>query len=91
MLVEVTQEHINQGFVSGNSSPIALAMQENGFANVRVEPWHILYDEQLTQLQVHINPNFSVVQWIFDFDGGEEVFPIKIEIDEDAGYATLVE
>ena len=32
MLVEVTQEHINQGVICDfQSCPIALAMQENGF------------------------------------------------------------
>ena len=95
MLVEVTQEHINQGVICDfQSCPIALAMQENGFENVRVDERHILYNYQPTPLELHvatIKNNFLVRKWIFDFDGGKEVFPIKIEIYEDAGYATLVE
>ena len=95
MLVEVTQENINQG-VAGNqeSCPIALAMQENGFENVRVDGRHIFYIYQPNPLELHvatINNNFLVRKWIHDFDGGEEVFPIQIDIDEEERYATLVE
>ena len=95
MLVEVTQENINQGVAGKQEScPVALAMQENGLENVRVDARHILYNQQPTPLQFHVSQikmDTLVRKWIYDFDGGKEVFPIKIEIDEDAGYATLVE
>ena len=96
MLVEVTQENINQGiFKDSNSCPVALAMQDKGFENVQVEPWHIFYDQQPTPLQFHvakIEMDTLIRKWIYDFDGGEEVFPIKIEINkEHTTYAKLVE
>ena len=92
MIVEVTQEHINRGFVDSlDSCPIGLAMQENGFGNVQVTDWCICCDHQPTPLQLHITPDFSVVHWMYDFDGGREVFPIQINIDKEEQYATLVE
>ena len=91
MLVEVTQEHINQGFVdSCDSCPIALAMQDKDFENVQVYPWYISYD-QLQFDFTTINNDSLIRKWIFDFDGGEEVFPIQIEINKEARYAKLVE
>ena len=94
MIVEVTQEHINRGIVKDcNNCPVALAMQENGFENVRVDGRHILYDHQPNPLELHfavINNNF-LRKWIHDFDGGEEVFPIQIDINEKTLYAKLVE
>ena len=90
MIVQVTQEHINQGFVSGNSCPIALAMQENDFGNVQVHPWYISYD-QLQFDFTTINNDSLIYLWIYNFDTGEEVFPIKIEINEEERYAMLVE
>ena len=95
MLVEVTQEHMNQAvYFSPSSCPIALAIQENGFANVRVDIQYISYDYKPAPFQYHfveIKMDTRVIRWLNDFDSGEEVFPIKIEIDEKAGYATLVE
>ena len=95
MLVEVTQEHINQGVAySLRRSPIALAIRENGLANVRVSNWYIFYNQQPTPLQFDfttINNDSLIGKWIFDFDHGKGVFPIQIEIDEEALYATLVE
>ena len=95
MIVEVTQENINQGIAhSCDSCPIALAIQDKGFENVQVDPWYIFYDQQPTPLQfdfAEIKTERLVTKWIFDFDNGEEVFPIKINIDEEEQYATLVE
>ena len=91
MLVEVTQENINQAVVSDNICPIELAMQENGFGNVRVSIWMISCNQQPDSLRFHIRPDFSVVQWIYDFDCGQSVSPIQIEINKEGQYATLVE
>ena len=95
MLVEVTQEHINQGFIdSCDSCPIALAMQDKDFENVQVDGQHIFYDQQPTPLQFHvakIKMDTLIRKWIYNFDGGEEVFPIQIEINKEARYAKLVE
>ena len=93
MIVEVTQENINQAVVSDNICPIELAMQENGFGNVRVSIWMISCscNQQPNPLRLHIRPDFSVVQWIYDFDCGQSVSPIQIEINKEEQYATLVE
>ena len=96
MLVEVTQENINQG-VAGNpeSCPVALAMEKNGFEDVEVGDTLMCYSQQPSSLQFYtpvcIKVDSPISQWIYDFDGGEEVFPIQINIDEDGQYVTLVE
>ena len=91
MIVEVTQENINQGVVKDcNSCPISLAMQDNGFRNVRVQSMLIFYGEQPPPFGFRINIDFLVTQWIEDFDKGKHMTPIKIEIDEEKYYATLV-
>ena len=95
MIVEVTQENINQGVSNGNSCPVALAMQDKGFKNVQVTDWCIFCDQQPTPLQLYtrvcIKVDSPVTQWINDFDGGENVSPIQIEINEEGRNATLVE
>ena len=96
MLVEVTQENINQGVnFSTNSCPVALAMQENGFENVRVNILYISYDYQPTPLQLHnevcLHIDSPLSQWIQVFDDVGEVLPIQIDINEEALYVTLVE
>ena len=95
MIVEVTQEHINQGIArSCDSCPIALAIQDKGFKNVWIDPCYFFYNYQPTPLQSHfaeIKNDTRVIQWINDFDSDREVFPIKIEINEEEQYATLVE
>ena len=95
MLVEVTQENINQGVVdSCNSCPIALAMQDKSFENVKVGTQYIFCNYQPTPFQSHvavIKNDTRVIRWINDFDGGKEVFPIKININEERRNATLVE
>ena len=96
MLVEVTQEHINQG-VAGNyeSCPIALAMQDNGLKRVVVTHVYIFYDQKLSQFQlytrVYLEIDSAIREWMKDFDGGKKVFPIQIETNKDEQYATLVE
>ena len=95
MLVEVTQENINQGF-AGNyeSCPVALAMQDNGLKRVVVTNW-IAYDQKLFLFQlptrVYLKLDTLIVEWIKDFDGGKKVFPIQIEMNKEEQYATLVE
>ena len=95
MIVEVTQENINQGVVNSfDSCPVALAIQDKGFEKVWIDTRYIFYNYQPTPLQfdfAQIKMDTLVRKWIYDFDGDKEVFPIQIEIDEDAGYATLVE
>ena len=97
MIVEVTQENINQGIAySSISCPIALAMQDNGLKGVVVANW-ITYNQQpeptsfQPHTRVHLNIDSPISQWMYDFDGGREVFPIQINIDEEEQYATLVE
>ena len=95
MLVEVTQENINEGIAYNlNSCPIGLAMQDKGFKKVWLDTRYIFYNYQRTPLQFYvakIKMDTLIRKWIYDFDRDKEVFPIKIEIDEDEQYATLVE
>ena len=95
MLVEVTQENINQGLRNSfGSCPVAVAMGESSLENVRVIGQFIHYENNLSLLQPYtktIKTESLLREWIFDFDRGEEVFPIQIEVDEEALYATLVE
>ena len=95
MIVEVTQENINQGVVNSfDSCPIALAIQDKGFEKVWVNTQHIFYIYQPTPLQFDfaaIEMDTLINRWINDFDCDREVFPIQIDIDEEEQYATLVE
>ena len=87
MIIEVSQHHIDQGIpFQTRHCPIALAMQDNGFENVQVDPCFVYYKDT-----PKIRMDILIGKWMNDFDGGKEVFPIQIKVDEDGRNATLVE
>ena len=91
MLVEVTQENINQGVVNDyQSCPIALAMQDNSLKGVEVNHW-IAYTSFQLHTRIYLDVDNLIAKWIYDFDHGKGVFPIQIEINEEERYAMLVE
>jgi hypothetical protein len=89
MLVKVTQDHINKSltikngedFVSSKCCPIALAIKDLGYRNVRVYEQYVKLDLFSVHNPISLPP--IAVSFIEDFDITKEVFPLEFELCND--------
>jgi hypothetical protein len=86
MLVKVTQDHIDRSltikngsdFISSTCCPIALAIQDLGYKDVRVYEQYVELDLYSVHNPVLLPP--TAVSFIEDFDITKEVSPLEFEL-----------
>lgn len=81
MLIEVTQDHIDQGIqAAGANCPLALALRDSGFPYVHVGyEVGIIASTEIAQQQ-HCKHTLRSRQFVEDFDNGHKVQPSRFRL-----------